>query len=120
MTLVSRLQTISDRLMNLPAKLGDPRYVTVKAIHPADGEVVLEPTPKVESIPSYMAARYLQTGVEIANDDVLVSGISRRYTEAFLKKSKYIINDTQKAELIDIITTDMLTYSLVLRKLRGK
>lgn len=120
MTLVSRLQHISDRLMNLPAKLGDPRYLKVDAMHPSDGLVTLMPTPKVESIPSYMASRYLQTGVEIANDDVLVSGISRSYSEAFLKKSKYTLDNSQKAELIDIITSDMLTYSLVLRKIRNR
>lgn len=120
MALVDRLQKVSDKLMGLPSKFGDPRYIKVSAIHPAEGTQVLLPNPKVESIPSYMASRYLATGVEIANDDVLVSGVSRRYSMEYLKKSRYLLQDTQKAELIDIITSDMLTYSLVLRKLRGK
>ncbi len=120
MALVDRLQKVSDRLMGLPVKFGDPRYQTLVAVHPAEGNVTLKPTPKVESIPSYMASRYLATGVEIANDDVLVSGISRSYSLEFLKKSRYLLNGNQKAELIDILTSDMLSYSLVLRKLRGK
>ncbi len=120
MALVDRLQQVSDRLMGLPVKFGDPRYQTLVAVHPAEGNVTLAPTPRIESIPSYMASRYLATGVAIANDDVLVSGISRSYSLDFLKKSRYLLNGTQKAELIDIITSDMLTYSLVLRKLRGK
>lgn len=119
MALIDRLQKVNDRLMALPTKFGDPRYVQVSLIHPALGTIAIAPNPKVDSIPSYMASRYLASGVEIAMDDVLVSGVSRTYSQEVLKKSKFLLG-TQKAELIDIITSDMLTYSLVLRKLRGK
>ncbi len=119
MALVDRLQIVQDRLMQLPTKFGDPRYKQISYVHPTLGTVLIVPNPKVETIPGYLAAKYMASGVEISKDDLLVSDVSRSYPFEVLKKSRYLI-DTQRLELIDVIETEMLSYGLVLRKIRGK
>ena len=120
MPLIDRLQKVSDKLAALPVKFGDPRYEQLRAIPTGQPPVILTPTPMITSIPSYMATRYLSSGVDIAVDDVLALGVSRGYTLDFLRKSKYIIGENQKAELIDVVTSELMSYGLILRKLRGK
>ena len=120
MALVDKLQKVSDRLAGLPVKFGDPRYVDLKAIHNGQPAVRLLPVPMIIPVPGYLAQRYMASGVEISTDDVLATGISRSYSLDYLKKSRYILGDSQKAELIDVITTELMSYSLLLRKLRGK
>ncbi len=119
MALIDRLQKVNDRLLNLPTKFGDPRYNEISYVHPVLGIALIVPNPKVESIPGYLASRYLASGVEVATDDLLVSGVSRSYPAEVLKKSRYLIG-TQKLELIDLVETEMLSYSLILRKIRSK
>lgn len=119
MALIDRLQKVNDRLSALPTKFGDPRYKPISYVHPSLGTVLIVPNPKVETIPGYLAAKYMASGVEISKDDLLVSGVSRSYSFEVLRKSRYLMG-VQKLELIDVIEHEMLTYSLVLRKIRGK
>lgn len=129
MSLVDRLRSVNDRLQTLNSRFGDPRYIKVAVLNPDGVFTLLEPNPKVTEVNPRLIAQWLAVGVEIALDDRLIAGVSRSVAYDTVAKSKYFLNAQettpgvytgQKAEVISVSTTDMLTYDVIVRRYRSR
>lgn len=129
MSLIDRLRSVNDRVQTLNSRFGDPRYIKVAVLSPDGTYTELEPDPKVTEVNPRLIAQWLAVGVEIALDDRLIAGVSRSHPYETVAKSKYFLNAVettpgiftgQKAEVIAVSTTDILTYDVIVRRYRGR
>lgn len=129
MALIQRLQAVNDRLSQLNAKFGDERYPVVILVSPQGLYIPLEPRPRVTEVDPRLIGKYLSAAVEIAQDDLVITGISRAYDKELVSKSKYLIKATQqpsgswaglKAEVISVDERQMMSYTVVVRRTRSR
>lgn len=129
--LVSRLRKVNDRLQSLPDRLGTPQYTTV-VLQLDTKQVVMVPRPQVTQVEPRQVQAFLGLAVEVALDDLWLSGISREYPEDLLSKAIYLINAQEvgtvgsgiytgkQARCLYLDRTELLTYRALVRVNRGR
>lgn len=130
MTLVQRLQRVNDRLQALPMRLGVPQF-TIVVLQDGTVQSLMSPSPQVTQVEPRQVQAFLGLAVEVALDDLWLTGISRQYSEELLSKAIYIINAQEvvtgsniytgkQARCLYIDRTELLTYRALVRVNRGR
>lgn len=129
MALIQRLQKVNDRLSQLNSKFGDERYPVVVMVTPQGSQVLLTPSPKVTEVDPRLIGKFLNSSVEIAQDDLVLTGVSRAYDKDTVSKSKYLLRATQsdsglwsglKCEVLSVDERQMMSYTIVVRRYRNR
>lgn len=93
MTLVNRMTALRDRLTAIPQRFGVPQYrpiairkqvIPTGELIPVVSWVLLDPNPKVETVPANYIGLKVAQNVTISKDDLMVTGISREHSYADL------------------------------------
>lgn len=129
MTLINRLQAVSDRINNLPARLGVPQY-SVVVLEAASGVyTVLKPQPTVYQVDSKKVGLMLPGNAEIDPDDLLIKDISRTYPLELVSTSTFIIDATldslgkwqgKRASVLNVEKKHLLTWEALVRLYRDR
>lgn len=127
-TLVGRLTKVGARLSVLPDRLGHPGYRTI-VLRRDNVYTELLPRPQITQVDPRKIGTFLSDNVEIVSDDLVVSGIPRTYDQDLLASATYLLDAElqpdgpwvgQRAEVIYLDKSDLITYSVTIRRARGR
>lgn len=145
MSLVDRMVALNARLQSIPIRLGVPqhrglliRHVSLDAdLLETPDDQLIEPKPYIQTVPTRLVGLELAGNITIAQDDFQITGIPRSYSLDFLQRnvsyycidpaiaSGEILYDSKGnpasgifCKLLSVSDRDLLTWGLILRKLR--
>lgn len=122
MTLISRMQSLNDRLQSLPERFGLPSVTSVVLVKD-DLYTVMAPKPQQKQINPQKVGGFIGDNVEIMADDIWLTNVSRSYTIEQLSTSTWLLDATlegdnwqgKRCKCLDVRTDDPLTYAVLVR-----
>ena len=119
MTLVSRMTTVYDRVYKISDRLGVPSHCDFTFVDRLDTLVkTVTPRPRVGSPPVNKLTQWEKSGVEVNNDMVYVTGISRTYST--LKKGTFCNINGKPYTIMWLDEEQSVTFNILCRPERSR
>ena len=119
MSLVSRMNLVYNRVYGISDRLGVPTHCTFKFVSrdtAVETEVV--PRPRVGSPPVNKLTAWERSGVEVNNDMVYVTGISRTYNQ--IRKGTFCTIDGKPYTIMWLDSEKSVTFDILCRPERSR
>lgn len=119
MSLVSRMTTVYDRVFKISDKLGVPSHCDFSFVDRVDSLThVVTPRPRVGSPPVNKLTAWEKSGVEVNNDMVYVTGISRTYDH--IKKGTFCYINGKPFTIMWVDVEQSVTFNVLCRPERSR
>lgn len=117
--LVQKLTKVYDRVYKISDKLGVPSHCTfVYHNRVTNLDINVTPRPRVSSPPTNSLFKWEQSGVEVNQDTVYVSGISRTFDDIRVGSICYI--DTKPHTITWLDSDKSVTFNILARPERSR
>lgn len=128
MALVDRMVSLQKKLGVLPVTLGVPQYQGKVVLEIAEGQVLIEPNPRVQQVDPKRVGQYLTDTVQVTGEEIEASGIPRDVNEDTLKAARWLLNATwdgskyigTRASCLWLDRRNITTYTAILVPRRAK
>ena len=119
MTLVSKMTVVYNRVYGISDRLGVPSHSTFTYLDKlTNTNIVVLPRPRVGSPPVNKLTQWEKSGVEVNQDMVYVTGISRTYDG--VKKGTFCTIDAKYYTIMWVDTTNTVTFNILCRPERNR
>lgn len=119
MSLVSRMTTVYDRIYPISDRLGVPNHVNFTFLDKvSQADINVLPRPKAGSPPVNKLTAWEKSGVEVNQDMLYVTGISRTYSS--IKKGTFCKIDGKDYTIMWVSNDEIVTFSILLRPERNR